>query len=630
MSARKAGYLFGTLPLHSVWVIVVTVVAAVALDGCASQKRATRKKDDASDYNTQLGIAYLRQGDVPLAKEKLDRALQENPDNPKVHSARAMLFDRMGETKLADSEYQTALHLAPDDPDVSNNYAVYLCQLGRADEGVRRFEAVARNALYRTPWVAYTNAGVCLRRAKRNADAAKNFKQALQLRPNFSEAAYQLADLQFRRWQPGRCARAGRHLSERFRGNSGPAAARSPDRARAERPGCGGAVLAQAAPRFPELGPGESAGRSRTQPGLIPMAAEAGGDIRAGIGTRLRAAREKKGLTLLQAAERMHVDARIVESLEAENFAALGAPVYARGHLRHYAELVDESAAELQQLYADATRAAPAQPDLTRIARMEPSNDPGKLVGPAVIGLVAVALVGTVWWVLTLSVDKVQPTPVHNRLESNTAESNAQSRGPARVRTAAATRRLTPAPGADLRLRCPRQHPSRRPQRGQKALGQRRRNDTRLPRQRRTRQRAATAQHRRSTPATAPCRTARRAVERHRAPAGAAREGRRAHPEILSRQLGRSLRRLGPASVLRRGCGSLGAHGEGPGPTACHPRQCLGSCCRVQRSSGADSGRRSARRKRAVCHQRARTDRPREPRIRRRLSWQSRYRLSVE
>jgi type IV pilus assembly protein PilF len=197
MSARKAGYLFGTLPLHSVWVIVATVVAAVALDGCASQRRATQKKGDASDYNTQLGIAYLRQGDVPLAKEKLDRALQESPDNPKVHSARAMLFDRMGEPKLADSEYQTALRLAPDDPDVSNNYAVYLCQLGRADDGVRRFEAVARNALYRTPWVAYTNAGVCLRGAKRNADAAKNFKQALQLRPNFAEAVYQLADLQF-------------------------------------------------------------------------------------------------------------------------------------------------------------------------------------------------------------------------------------------------------------------------------------------------------------------------------------------------------------------------------------------------------------------------------------------------
>jgi cytoskeleton protein RodZ len=152
------------------------------------------------------------------------------------------------------------------------------------------------------------------------------------------------------------------------------------------------------------------------------MAAEAGGDIRAGIGTRLRAAREKKSLTILQAAERMHVDARIIESLEAEDFAALGAPVYARGHLRHYAELVGESPTELQQLYVDSTKAAPAQPDLTRIARMEHERDPGRLVGPAVIGVVAVALVGIVWWLFTLSGEKVQPAAVPSKLESASAD----------------------------------------------------------------------------------------------------------------------------------------------------------------------------------------------------------------
>jgi type IV pilus assembly protein PilF len=177
--------------------MAVAAVACVALAGCASHERAEKKKEDASTYNTQLGIAYLRQGDVPLAKEKLDRALKENPDNPAVHSARAMLYDRMSDPKQADNEYQTALRLAPNDPDVSNNYAVYLCQIGRTDDGVKRFEVVARNALYRTPWVAFTNAGVCLRTAKRNDEAAKNFKQALALRPNFSEATYQLADLYF-------------------------------------------------------------------------------------------------------------------------------------------------------------------------------------------------------------------------------------------------------------------------------------------------------------------------------------------------------------------------------------------------------------------------------------------------
>jgi len=186
MSARKTKFVLG----------VVAACACFGLAACASHKEAEKKQNDASTYNTQLGISYLRQGDIPLAKEKLDRALKENPENPQVHSARAMLFDRMGVPAQADTEYKEALRLAPDDPDVNNNYAVYLCQTGRATDGVKRFETVARNALYRTPWVAFTNAGVCLRSAKRNPEAIKDFKQALSIRPNFAEAAYQLGDLE--------------------------------------------------------------------------------------------------------------------------------------------------------------------------------------------------------------------------------------------------------------------------------------------------------------------------------------------------------------------------------------------------------------------------------------------------
>jgi cytoskeleton protein RodZ len=151
------------------------------------------------------------------------------------------------------------------------------------------------------------------------------------------------------------------------------------------------------------------------------MAAPAGGEIRAGIGPRLRAAREKKGLTLLQAAEKMHVDSRILESLEAEDFAALGAPVYARGHLRHYAELVDESPTELQALYAEITKAQPALPDLTRIARAEQPDDSRRLAGPALIGVIAVAVIGSVWWVINLSGDNVQPAPARSTLASSSS-----------------------------------------------------------------------------------------------------------------------------------------------------------------------------------------------------------------
>jgi cytoskeleton protein RodZ len=119
-----------------------------------------------------------------------------------------------------------------------------------------------------------------------------------------------------------------------------------------------------------------------------------------GIGARLRSARERSRLTILQAAERLHVDPDVLEALEADNFAALGAPVYVKGHLRHYAELVGEPADALFALYSQGTQ-APA-PDLTRIPKAVP-DDGGRLVAPAVIVVIGFAVAGTVWWGLSLS-----------------------------------------------------------------------------------------------------------------------------------------------------------------------------------------------------------------------------------
>ncbi|HEY1891533.1 MAG TPA: RodZ domain-containing protein [Steroidobacteraceae bacterium] len=119
-----------------------------------------------------------------------------------------------------------------------------------------------------------------------------------------------------------------------------------------------------------------------------------------GIGARLRSARERSRLTILQAAERLHLDPDILEALEANDFAALGAPVYVKGHLRHYAELVGESPEALIELYSQGTRVPP--PDLTRFPKPV-VDDTGRLLAPAVIVVIGFAVAGTVWWGLSLS-----------------------------------------------------------------------------------------------------------------------------------------------------------------------------------------------------------------------------------
>lgn len=156
-----------------------------------------KKRQDAAALNVQLGIAYLNRGDVAVAQDKLDKAMKEDPRNPAVHSGMALLYVRLNKPAQADQEYREALRLAPRDPDILNNYAVYLCGAGRTDEGVKLFLDAAQNALYATPAVAFTNAGVCLRTAKRYDQATEQFRKALAARPNFAEAAFQLVDTDF-------------------------------------------------------------------------------------------------------------------------------------------------------------------------------------------------------------------------------------------------------------------------------------------------------------------------------------------------------------------------------------------------------------------------------------------------
>jgi cytoskeleton protein RodZ len=58
-------------------------------------------------------------------------------------------------------------------------------------------------------------------------------------------------------------------------------------------------------------------------------------------GALLQQERIRRGLSVQQAAEGLHLDAWIIEAIESNHFLALGAPVYAKGYLRKYAALLE-------------------------------------------------------------------------------------------------------------------------------------------------------------------------------------------------------------------------------------------------------------------------------------------------
>jgi|SRR5580658_2645548 type IV pilus assembly protein PilF len=172
----------------------------LVLGGCVTTK-SKRLADphaqaDAAADNIQLAMAYMQEGNLARAREKLDRAMKEDPANANVHSVYALFYERINDQKSAENEFHEALRLAPNDPGQVNFYGVYLCRQHRVDEGVTKMLQVATNPLYRTPEAAYTNVGVCLLTAHRDEEAESAFRRALAARPDFAEAAYQLADLE--------------------------------------------------------------------------------------------------------------------------------------------------------------------------------------------------------------------------------------------------------------------------------------------------------------------------------------------------------------------------------------------------------------------------------------------------
>ena len=58
------------------------------------------------------------------------------------------------------------------------------------------------------------------------------------------------------------------------------------------------------------------------------------------FGKTLRTAREAKGLTPGQIAERTHMMIQVVEGLENEDFSRIVAPIYGRGFVKLYCEAV--------------------------------------------------------------------------------------------------------------------------------------------------------------------------------------------------------------------------------------------------------------------------------------------------
>jgi type IV pilus assembly protein PilF len=175
--------------------VFVAVLAACAGSGSVGARSSA---SEAAIANLNLGAGYLRQGNVTLAIERLERALAQDPRLVLAHSTIALAYDQIGNLEQAETHYLRATQLDPDDGNAANFYAVFLCnRQGRWADAVPYFRRAADDSNYPTPEAALTNAGVCARDAGQAAVATENFREALTRNPNFPDALLNMMELSY-------------------------------------------------------------------------------------------------------------------------------------------------------------------------------------------------------------------------------------------------------------------------------------------------------------------------------------------------------------------------------------------------------------------------------------------------
>lgn len=146
-------------------------------------------------------------------------------------------------------------------------------------------------------------------------------------------------------------------------------------------------------------------------------------------GERLRAARRDNDISIRDIAKELHLDEPKVRALEENNFAALGAPVFAKGHMRKYAELVGVDIDDVLADYYQLERATGAPPVVGLKGKVPRDISLGPWIATIVVLLVAAG--AAYWWFnrapVEISSARVEPATLapfvaENEIDAEPAE----------------------------------------------------------------------------------------------------------------------------------------------------------------------------------------------------------------
>lgn len=191
-----------------------TVIGTFLIGGCAQTvkspdepieqqaKAQERAVDDllkpkvdferAARLYIELGLAYLKDGQIGRAKTKLLRAQKLAPELPEVHYALGFYKEAVGEVDQANKHFLAAIEKNPVAGPSRNNYGTFLCRQGRYRDAEKQFVKATQDPEYTETAEALENAGLCVMQIPDIASATGYFEKAVRMDTRRTEALLEL------------------------------------------------------------------------------------------------------------------------------------------------------------------------------------------------------------------------------------------------------------------------------------------------------------------------------------------------------------------------------------------------------------------------------------------------------
>lgn len=184
------------------------VAALLSLAACVSQTAVQShavtdtEMADAhrrAEVHTALAGEYFQRGNFNVALSETRLAMKDDPSYSAAYNVQGLIYMELREDVAAREAFDRALQLRPNDPEVLNNFGWFLCTRNDTERGLEMLKRASADPLYPTPEKALLSAGLCLRRAHRDAEAEAFLRRAVDIRPDLLGALFNLAAVTFER-----------------------------------------------------------------------------------------------------------------------------------------------------------------------------------------------------------------------------------------------------------------------------------------------------------------------------------------------------------------------------------------------------------------------------------------------